>query len=483
MSMVKEKKRIDFTDGKIFFKILLFVLPIMATNLLQTFYNAADMMVVSLSGEENAVGAIGTTTSFLHLVVNLFIGFAVGANVVVARWIGAKDKERAQAAVHTAVVMSLIFGVCGALLGIAVAKPVLSLMGTKDDLLALATRYTYIYFLGVPFLACTNYLSAIFRAKGDSKTPLVVLSFAGLLNVGFNFFFVLVVGLSVEGVAIATSIANAVSAIVLLFKLRADKDETQFSFRRCKITKSAFKEIIRIGLPAGIQSALFSLSNVLIQSSIVSINNAVTPAGERFQPVVNGNSASANLEAFVYTAMNAVAQGAVTFTGQNMGADKPRRIKPIMYSCIAISTLIGVIMSGLFLLFAQPLLSLYGVKKSVEGSLEQIAYETATTRLWWICLPYFLCGIMDSLTGVLRGLGRSLTSTIISLIGACFFRIVWLLTVFKWIFRLEAIFISYPISWVLTGIVAYVLILVIVKEAVRKQEKAETTQEITQEIM
>lgn len=472
--MVKEKKKIDFTGGKVFSKILLFVIPIIATNLLQVFYNAADMMVVSLSGEKNAVGAIGTTTSFLHLVVNLFIGFAVGANVVVAKWIGAKDRERTQTAVHTAVVMSLIFGVCGSLLGIAIAKPVLSLMGTKDNLLDLATRYTYIYFLGVPFLACTNYLSAIFRAKGDSKTPLIVLSLAGILNVGFNFFFVLVVGLSVEGVAIATSIANAVSAIVLLFKLRADKDETQFSFRRCKITKSAFKEIVRIGLPAGIQSALFSLSNVLIQSSIVSVNNAVTPAGETFQPVVNGNSATSNLESFVYTAMNAVAQGAVTFTGQNMGADKPHRIKPIMYSCVAISTIIGVIMSGLFLLFAEPLLSLYGVKKSVEGSLEQIAYETALTRFWWICLPYFTCGIMDSLTGVLRGLGRSITSTVISLIGVCFFRIIWLFTAFKWIFRLETIFISYPISWITTSIVTYILILVIVNKAVRKKKEEET---------
>lgn len=476
--MTKEKKNIDFTNGKVFWKIVWFVLPIIATNLLQVFYNAADMMVVSLSGEENAVGAIGTTTSFLHLIVNLFIGFSVGANVVVARHIGAKDKNRTQEAVHTAVCTSFIFGVSGALLGMAIAKPVLSLMGTKNDLLALATKYTYFYFLGVPFLACTNYLSAIFRAKGDSKTPLIVLSLSGLANVGFNLFFVLVVGWSVEGVAIATSIANALSTLILLIKLSTDKGDIKFSFKRLKISKSAFKEIARIGLPAGIQSALFSLSNVLIQSSIVSVNNAVTPPDVKFQPVVAGNSATSNLESFVYTAMNAVAQGAVTFTGQNMGANKPHRIMPITYSCVAIATIIGVIMSTAFLLFADPLLALYGVKSGATGSLEQLAYETAITRFWWICVPYFTCGIMDSLTGVLRGLGKSVTSTVISLIGVCFFRVVWLFTAFRWIFRLETIFISYPISWVTTSIVTYVIILVVVNKAMREkirfQENAET---------
>ncbi len=476
--MTKEKKNIDFTNGKVFWKIVWFVLPIIATNLLQVFYNAADMMVVSLSGEENAVGAIGTTTSFLHLIVNLFIGFSVGANVVVARHIGAKDKHRTQEAVHTAVCMSFIFGVSGAVLGVAVAKPVLTLMSTKNDLLALATKYTYFYFLGVPFLACTNYLSAIFRAKGDSKTPLIVLSLSGLANVGFNLFFVLVVGWSVEGVAIATSIANALSTLILLIKLSTDKGDIKISFKRLKISKSAFKEIARIGLPAGIQSALFSLSNVLIQSSIVSVNNAVTPPDVKFQPVVAGNSATSNLESFVYTAMNAVAQGAVTFTGQNMGADKPHRIMPITYSCVAIATFIGVIMSTAFLLFANPLLSLYGVKSGATGSLEQLAYETAITRFWWICVPYFTCGIMDSLTGVLRGLGKSVTSTVISLIGVCFFRVVWLFTAFKWVFRLETIFISYPISWITTAIVTYVLILVIVNKAMQEkiqcQENAET---------
>ena len=331
--MTAEKKKVDFTQGKIFPMLILFVLPIVATNLLQMFYNAADMMAVSLSHEANAVGAIGTTTSFVHLIVNVFIGFSVGANVVVAKHIGANDKGKTQRAVHTSLIMAVIFGVIGAGLGIAVSRPILQAMGNTGSLLDLAVKYTYIYFAGVPFLALTNYLIAIFRAKGDAKTPLIVLSLAGLVNVGLNLFFVLVAKLSVEGVAIATATANLLSFVVLLIKLRKDKDFTTFSFKRLKIERKSFGEIIRIGLPAAIQGGLFSLSNMLIQSSIVTVNNNLCPAGIDYQPVVNGSAAAGNLEGFVYTSMNAVYQGAITFTSQNMGAKKPERVKPIMYNC------------------------------------------------------------------------------------------------------------------------------------------------------
>ena len=214
-----QKKKMDFTEGKVFFKLLRFVLPIIATNLLQTFYNAADMIIVSLSHEENAVGAIGVTGSFLGLILNVLIGFSVGANVVVAREIGAKDKQKTQNAVHTALIMAVIFGFGGMALGLALSKLVLGWMGATGNLLDLAVRYTYIYLLGVPFLALTNYLMAIFRAKGDSKTPLIVLSLAGLLNVGLNIFFVLALKMSVEGVAIATAAANIASFVALILKL------------------------------------------------------------------------------------------------------------------------------------------------------------------------------------------------------------------------------------------------------------------------
>ena len=468
--MQNVKRKIDFTEGKVFLKILWFVLPIVATNLLQMFYNAADMMVVSLSPEQNAVGAIGTTGSFIHLIVNLFIGFAVGANVVVAREIGAGDRERTQNAVHTSLIMSVIFGIVGGGIGLAISRPVLRAMGTTGNLLNLAVTYTYVYFLGVPFLAVTNYLMAIFRAKGDAKTPLIVLSCTGVLNVGMNLFFVLVIGMSVEGVALATAIANLASAVILLIKLQRSGDDTAFSWKRLKIDKAAFWDIVVNGLPAGIQSALFSLSNILIQSSIVTVNNNACPPDSVYAPIVSGSAASANLEGFVYTSMNAVYQGAITFTSQNIGAGKPQRVKRILYSCFGITTIIGVIMAGIVLLFRYPLLALYGIVESEAGSLQQMAMDAAITRLWFICAPYFLCGLMEVCTGVLRGLGKSITSTVISLIGACLLRVVWLWTVFPASQTLETIFISYPITWIATTLTAFVMIQVLLKKMLKKTQ-------------
>lgn len=467
--MVAEKKAVNFTEGKLFFKIVWFVLPIVATNLLQTLYNAADMMVVSLSKESNAVGSIGMTGSFIALILNVFIGFSIGANVVVARGIGAGNKEKTQNAVHTSLIMALIFGTIGMLVGFLVSRPVLQWMGAEGNLLDLAVKYTYFYFAGVPFLALTNYLIAIFRAKGDSKTPLIVLAFAGLLNVVLNLMFVLVVGMSVEGVALATAIANVVSFAVLLIKLRKDDDFTKFSFRKLKISVKEMKEIVTVGVPAAIQGALFAFSNVLIQSSIVAVNNRLCPVGSEYQPIVNGSAAAGNLMGFVYTAMNAVYQGAITFTSQNMGANKPERVKPIMYNCFVITSIIGLSF-GLSVFFLRvPLLSLYGIVDGAEGSMEALAMYAATTRLLYECVPYFLCGIMETCTGVLRGLGRSALSTVISLIGACLLRVVWLWTVFPLFITIESISISYSITWLLTASISFTFIQIIVRDLVKRK--------------
>ncbi len=472
--MQQVKRNIDFTNGKVFLKIIWFVLPIVATNLLQMFYNAADMMIVSLSSEKNAVGAIGTTLSFVQLIVNFFIGFSVGANVVVAREIGAGRKEKVQNAVHTSLILAVVSGILGAGIGLVVSRPVLTLMGNRGNLLDLAVRYTYVYFLGVPFLALTNYLIAIFRAKGDAKTPLIVLGCTGLLNVGLNLFFVLACGMSVEGVALATSIANFASTGILLVKLGCAKDDTAFSWRKLQVNKEALGDIVVNGLPAGIQSALFSLSNMLIQSSIVTVNNNLCPPDIDYAPVVNGNAAAANLDAFIYVAMNAVYQGAITFTSQNIGAKKPHRVKRIMYSCFGISAAIGVIMSGLVLLLRRPLLSFYGIVPGVEGSLEALAYETAIIRFLWLSAPYFLCGLMEVCTGVLRGLGKAIFSTIISLIGACLLRMVWLWTVFPRMQTLEIIFVSYPITWVVTTVTAFIVIQVLLKRMLKAKAEEST---------
>ena len=473
------KKKIDFTNGKVFGKILLFILPIIATNLLQTFYNAADMMVVGLSHEANAKAAIGVTASMIHLVVNMLIGFSVGTNVVVARAIGAKDEERTTRAVHTSVIMSLLFGLVAMVIGISIARPVLAWMGASGNLLDLAVRYTFYYFLGVPFMAMTNYLCSIFRAKGDSKTPLIVLSLAGVLNVVCNMFFVLVCGLSVEGVAIATAIANLASALVLLMKLSTTHDWTHFSWKKLKLHGAAWREIIVVGLPAGIQSALFSVSNVFIQSSIIIINNKYIPVGSVYQPVVDGNAAMGSLDSFVYSAMNAVSQGAITFTSQNIGAKKPKRVYPIMWSSFGLATLIGVVMTALIMVFFEPLIALYGIRPGAEGSLEQIAYNAAVTRSLYILLPYFLCGLMECATAVLRGLGKSMESAVISLVGACILRIIWLETVFKIWQELEGVYIIYPISQFLTWLFATVCVCIVLRKLVVKNalESAEIVEE------
>ena len=469
--MTTEKRSIGFTEGKIFLRLLLFVLPIVATNLLQTLYHAADMMVVSLSDQANAVGAIGTTGSFINLVVNIFIGFSVGTNVTVARSIGAGDSEGAQKAVHTSLIMALMFGVLGSALGLLISRPVLTAMGNTGSLLDLAVRYTYIYFCGVPFLAITNYLIAIFRAKGDAKTPLVVLAAAGILNVLLNLFFVVIVGLSVEGVALATMISNVASFVVLIFKLWKDKDYTTFSPKKLRIDKTAFRNIIYIGLPAGIQGALFSLSNMLIQSSVVTVNNNVCPPESDYQPIVNGSAAAANIEGFVYTSMNAVYQASITFTSQNVGAKKLERVKPILYNCYLLTTLIGLIMSASVFLFRVPLLSLYGITAGEAGSLEELAMQTATTRFWYITLPYFLCGLMEVGSGVLRGLGKSLLSTSIALVGSCLLRVVWLLTVFPLYLTLEVIFVCYPITWFMTAATSFTVIHILMGK-IRKRKYA-----------
>ncbi len=462
--MIKARKETGFTEGRIFFKLLLFILPIIATNLLQAFYNAADMIVVSFSHEENAVGAIGTTGSFINLIINIFIGFSVGANVVVAREVGARNKARTQKAVHTSLLMAVLFGLLGMVIGLLAAKPVMQLMGNTGSLLTLAVRYTYLYFLGVPFLALTNYLIAIFRAKGDARTPLVVLMLAGLVNICLNFFFVLVLHMSVEGVAIATSVSNVFSTVVLLRKLQKDRDDTQFSWKQLRLDKKAFLDITINGVPAGIQGALFSLSNMIIQSSVVQVNNSTCP-NVSYAPIVDGNAAATNLESFIYTAMNAVYQGAITFTSQNLGARKPKRIYRILYICLGIVTAVGMCFSGLVYALREPLLALYGVAPG-EG-LQQLAFDAAQTRFRYICILYFLCGCMDVCNGVLRGLGKSFVSMLISLIGACLLRLIWIWTVFPIKPTLDTIYVSYPITWIITCVTAFVIIQFSLRKIIR----------------
>lgn len=467
----KDKKLPDLTNGPVLGKLILFCLPLILTNLLQVLYNAADMMVVSLSSEPDAVGAVGTTGAFVNLVVNLFIGFATGANVVVARALGARDGERTSRATHTAVLMSLIFGAAGGVIGFAASRPVLALMGAEGKLLDLATTYTHLYFAGLPFISATNYLIAIFRAKGDTKTPLYVLSFSGLVNVVFNFIFVVACGMSVEGVALATVISNAISAVWLGWLLAKDSGECRLSLRSLCIDGRALRDILYVGLPAGIQGSLFSISNMLVQSSVIQMNNVLCPPGSAYDAVLKGHSAASNLEAFAYTAQNSVYQGAITFVSQNVGAGKPKRVYRIMLCCYLLGIAVSTV-GGLSVFFSRaPLLALYGVKESVTDPLAHLAFETATIRMSYLMLPYLTISLMDVGCGILRGLGKSISSMVISLMGACVFRIIWLATVFNAYPSLHTIYVSYPVTWTLTAIVSFTYILVTLRRLVRAEEK------------
>lgn len=477
MELTKKRREIDMTTGALLPKIILFVLPLIASNLLQTLYSAADMMVVSLSDEVNAVGAIGFTGHFINIIINFFIGFGAGATVVVARHIGAKDEQGVSKAVHTAISMSAVFGLFAAGLGVLVSEWVLTLMGAQGNILHLATTYTRIYFCGAPFIALTNYCTSILRAKGDTKTPLIVLSVSGIINVLLNLFFVLVVGLSVEGVALATLAANAISGFVLLFLLTKDTGACRVTLKKLRVDRDSFLEILYIGLPAGLQSVVFSISNMMIQSSIMRVNNSFGYDQSGYQPVMDGHAAATNLEGFIYTAQNAVAQAAIAFTSQHVGAESYQRIKRVMLNCYLVCFFISLSLSGFMLLLRDPLLALYGVRGGAEGSAEALALETAYTKLTIMFPTYFILGFLDEGAGFVRGLGRSTTSMIVSLTGACLVRILWVVTVFDFVFKkgdamraLSVLYLSYPVTWVLTAAVQFICAWVILRKMIKRQK-------------
>lgn len=446
-----KKHRIDMTTGALFPKIIRFMLPLIATNLLQQLYHAADIMVVELSAEPNAVGAVGAPGSFLSLIVNLFIGFSVGANVVVARHIGAGNKEKVSRAAHTAICMGLLFGVLGAVLGIALARPIMVGMGYEGDLLRLGLRYAYIYLACMPFAALTNFLAAILQAQGNTKTSLYVLTASGVLNILLNLFFILVVGLSVEGVAIATAIANLTSATVLWLYLSKHGTDCKMQLRKLRIHREQFGEIARIGFPAGIQHALFSISNILIQSSIVEVNAMLTPAGSLYDPIIKGNTATGSLETFIFSALGATTATASAFTAQNVGAGKYDRVRRSFGGICLISVIIAIVMTTAGMLLRDPLFALYGVEKG-EDILATLTYDAAWSRMLWKWPGFFIYSILNACAGTIRGLGKSTTSALITFFGTCVFRMIWIFTAFQFFKNLPTIYISYPISWLITGI-------------------------------
>lgn len=446
------------TDKARIKQIMCFVIPLILSNLLQVTYSAADTIVVGLSSEPDAVGAIGTTTAMINLVINIMIGCSVGAKVVISNAIGTGDKGKVENAVHTAIALSLILGVLCTVVGTAVSEPVLRAMKNSSGLLELAKKYALIYFSGGIFISVTNFASAVFHAKADTKTPLKIILFSGFVNVVLNLFFVLVCRMSVEGVALATVISNALSAVIMIVKLVRKGDMCSINLRKLGFERESLVRILRCGIPAGVQSALFSVSHMIIQSSIVTVNNIVTPQGSAYAPVVKGCAASASIESFGSTAINSISQAAITFTGVNVGAKKYDKVKSVQHSCYLIAFVMSIVFSVAVFAIKDPLMMLYGVTKGSVGSLEELAYNACVTRMLYMFIPYFLLGFMEVGSGVMQGLGNSFTAMAVSVFGSVVFRIIWIFTVFNLNPSLERIFISFPLSWFMTAALHFIFI-------------------------
>lgn len=428
----------DMCSGSLFKKILIFTIPIMLSGILQLLFNAADIVVIGRWVGPDSMAAVGSTSPLINLIVNLFVGLAVGANVVVAKYYGASRSKDVEEAVHTSVLTALICGVALIVVGIFLAEPMLKLMGSPKGVINQSVLYLRIYFVGMPAMMIYNFGSAILRAVGDTRRPLNFLIVAGIINVCLNLLFVIVFRIGIAGVGIATVVSQYISAGLILRCLVCDKGVCRLSLSRLRIVSSKFIEIIKIGIPAGMQGVIFAASNVLIQSSINSFGNVV----------MAGNTAAGNLEGFIYTSMNSYNQSAISFTSQNIGGRKYNRILKILLICISIVTVVGIAL-GFGAYFAGGyLLRIY------SSNPEVIHY--GLVRMKVICLTYFLCGIMDVFAGSVRGMGYSFSPMIISLVGACVFRIIWIFTIFRISRSLTTLYISYPISWLLT-ILAYIV--------------------------
>ena len=452
----------DMTEGPFLKKMILFAIPLILTGFLQSFYNAADLVVVNLFSESDAplVGAIGCTSALTNLVLGMFMGLSVGAGVLVAHYVGAKRERDVNLTLHTSIILSVISGIIIAIIGYIFADEMLIAMNTSSELLPYATLYLRIIFLGTPASLLYNYIASMLRSAGDSKRPLIFLAISGLVNVALNIFLVTVFKLDVEGVAIATIASQYVSAIMALVYLIKIKGMLHFSFKRLRIDAKKLKKLLYIGIPSGIQGSLFSLSNTLIQAAmnLIDINAG---AGGR---MIDGFSASSNLEGFIYIAMHAIYSVALTFIGQNVGAKKYKNIKKLTSYSVAIVVVLGFTMGTLMMIFRKPLLSLY-------ISNNDVALAAAVTRFSIIIPTYFMCGIMDTLCGTLRALDRSVTSMVISLTSTCGLRIVWIQTVFAYFGTGESLFLSYPISWVLSCIVHLIFIIITARKLLKSQDE------------
>lgn len=437
-----KKYQSNMLEGPLLGGVIAYTIPVMLSGILQLLFNAADLIIVGKFCGSVSVGAVGATGSLTALIINLFVGLSVGAGVAVAHGIGSRDEQQVREAVHTAVPLALIGGAILTVAGVTLSEPLLILMGTPENTLPLSVVYMEIYFLGITFTVVYNFCAAILRAAGDTRSPLIFLTLSGVINVVLNVFFVTVFHMNVAGVALATIISQGIAATLSTVALMRRKDACQLQLRRMRIHKRVLKKIVRIGLPAGIQSSLFAISNVMIQSSVNSF-------GDIF---VSGNAAAGNLEGFLYVALNSFHQTTVNYVGQNVGARQYRRANNTVWICQGCVIVTGIAIGVFLNVFGETLLGFY-----ISDSAEAIA--CGLTRFQYVAIPYFIFGLLEVSTGALRGYGRSLGPMLVSVLGICGIRLLWVFAVFpipafhspKWLY------LSYPISWIITLTVQMIL--------------------------
>ncbi len=444
-----KKYEMDMCSGPLLKKMIKFSVPILLTVLFQQLFNTADLVVVGEFGHPGALAAVGATGSATNLLVNFFGGFSLGAGICLARYYGAKQEEQVSKCVHTAILLSLVGGIIMAVLGIFVSRPILELMGTPVDVIDQSTIYMQIYFAGMPFMMLFNFCASMLRSVGDSRRTLYYICTAGVINVILNLIFVIVFDLNVAGVAAATVIAQSYSAFMSVRCFLKYDGCLHLDAKKLKIDLSHLKSIAILGIPSGVQGSLFSASNVLIQSSVNSFGTAV----------MSGSTAASSIEGYIYVVMNSISTTVTNFTGQNFGAGNFKRIRRVLWVGNAMTMVIAGVLAIGVNVFSEPLLGCF------TKVPEEI--EVGAIRLLLIAGPYFLCGLMENFSGVMKGTCHPISSMIVSLIGACLFRIVWILTVFKKFRSLNVLWISYSISWTLTTLVLAVMLFIYI----RKDEK------------
>ena len=448
----KNRFEIDMCNGSIMDKLISFSLPLMVSGILQLAFNAVDIIVVGRFSGSQALAAVGSTTALINVFTNLFIGISLGANVLAARFYAAgKDREMSET-VHTSITLALISGITMAVIGVLLAKWALEIMGTPDDVIGQSALYMRIYFMGMPFFMLYNYGAAILRAIGDTKRPLIFLIISGIANAALNMTLVIIFHMGVAGVAIGTIISQLISCVLVLTCLYWSEGSYQLRFSKLKINGAYMEQIFQVGVPAGIQSTVINLSNALLQSSVNSFGSIA----------MAGYTAANNMLGFLYMSVNSITQACMSFTSQNYGVGKLKRMDKVLRDCVILSISIAAVLGGLAYCFGPQILTVYtSDPKVINCGMEILAYTSIT---------YFLCGIMDLFPGALRGMGYSAVPMVLSVIGTVGTRIVWVFGIFPNHRSLSVLFVSYPVSWIIT-IVLQVVCFYFVRKRVHQKEK------------